>query len=271
MVITWGWSVVVGCVLLLSVPVLLHWRAGTSLERPIGMAGIRAVIQLIIVATLIGFAIPHLWASILVILAMFTMAVLTSSKRIGVQRHTAPVAAIAMGAGVIPVLAITTLSGTIPFKGVALVPIAGTVMNNIMSGHTLFGRNAFAALREQRDTFEGYLALGLPSQVAASQILHPRIQEALIPSIDSVKTTGIVTLPGAFLGVMLGGGSPLQAAMAQVIVLLGILCAQSCTVLMQYELVIRGQLVPDALRSLFHSTIHSLGTNHTTVIHTPAN
>lgn len=156
-----------------------------------------------------------------------------------------------MGAGLVPVVAVTTLSGTIPFKGVALIPIAGTVMNNIMSGHTLGGRNAFRALRENKEIFEGYLALGLTPKVAAAEVLHPRIQEALIPGIDSVKTSGIVTLPGAFLGVMLGGGSPLQAAMAQVIVLLGILCAQSCTVLTQYHLIIRGSLLPEELHSLF--------------------
>ncbi|GAB3587264.1 ABC transporter permease [Calidifontibacter terrae] len=242
---------VIGCVLLLAVPVFLQSRAHTGLSRPIAIAGVRAVVQLTLVALIIAAAVARLWASLLVIAAMFVMAVLTSSKRIGVERAVAPYAAVSMAAGVIPVIALTTLSGTIPFRGIALVPIAGTVMNNIMSGHTLFGRTAFRALSEHHETFEGYLALGLPPHTAAAELLHPRIQEALIPSIDSVKTSGIVTLPGAFLGVMLGGGSPTQAAMAQVIVLLGILCAQTCTVLTQYALVTRGLLVPLNLRSLF--------------------
>ncbi len=254
MVVTWGWSVVIGCLLLLALPVLLEWRAGTGLDRPIAIAGVRAVVQLTLVALIIAAAVARLWASLLVIAAMFVMAVLTSSKRIGVERVVAPYAAVAMAAGVIPVVAIATLSGTIPFAGVALVPIAGTVMNNIMSGHTLFGRTAFRTLTEQHEVFEGYLALGLPPRVAAAELLHPRIADALVPGIDSVKTSGIVTLPGAFLGVMLGGGSPTQAAMAQVIVLLGILCAQSCTVLAQYELITRGRLVPARLRSLFGGT-----------------
>lgn len=251
MVVPWGWSVVIGCLLLIALPVALQWRAGTGLDRQIAVAGLRSVVQLILVALVIGAAITRLWASLLVMVAMFVMAVLTSSKRIGLERRQAPVAAIAMGAGLVPVVAITTLSGTIPFAGVALIPIAGTVMNNIMSAHTLFGRNAYAALQEQHEIFEGYLALGLPPRVAARELLHPRIQEALVPGIDSVRTAGIVTLPGAFLGVMLGGGSPLQAAMAQVIVLLGVLCAQSCTALAQFELITRGMLVRGDLRMLF--------------------
>ena len=45
-----------------------------------------------------------------------------------------------------------------------------------------------------------------------------------------MKTTGVVTLPGAFIGVMLGGGTPVQAATAQVLVLFGIMAAQTVTV-----------------------------------------
>ncbi|GAB3760119.1 ABC transporter permease [Yimella radicis] len=251
MVITWGISLVACCVLLLAIPVLLEWRAGTGLAPSIAIAGLRSIVQLVVVALLIVFAISHLWATLLVVVAMFTMAVLTSVGRVGVSRRQAPMAALAMGAGLLPVLAVTVFSGTIPFKGVALIPIAGVVMNNIMSVHTLGGRNSFRALEEQHEIVEGYLALGLPAQTAAAQVLHPRIKESLIPGIDSVKTAGIVTLPGAFLGVMLGGGSPMDATMAQVVVLLGVLCAQSCTALAQYELIIRGRLLRDDLRSLF--------------------
>ena len=39
----------------------------------------------------------------------------------------------------------------------------------------------------------------------------------------------MVTLPGAFIGVMLGGGTPVQAATAQVLVLFGIMAAQTVT------------------------------------------
>lgn len=254
MVVTWGWSLVVGCAILLALPAALQWRAGTGLARPVVVAGVRAMVQLTLVALVIGFAVTRLWASLLVIVGMFVMAVLTSARRVGVERRTAVWVAVAMAAGVVPVIVITTASGTVPFTGIALVPIAGTVMNTIMSGHTLFGRGAFSTLREQRDGVEGYLALGLTPRVAAEQTLQPRIVDALVPGIDSVRTSGIVTLPGAFLGVMLGGGSPLQAAMAQVIVLLGILCSQTCTVLAAHALVVRGRLLPDDLRPLVART-----------------
>jgi putative ABC transport system permease protein len=80
------------------------------------------------------------------------------------------------------------------------------------------------------------------------EIIHRRAPEALLPGLDQVRTTGIVTLPGAFIGVMLGGGSPAQAATAQVLVLFGIMAAQTVTVSVAERLVEARRLLPADLR-----------------------
>ena len=46
-----------------------------------------------------------------------------------------------------------------------------------------------------------------------------------LPSIDQTSATGIVTLPGAFVGAIMGGASPLDAAVFQLVVLAGIALA----------------------------------------------
>ena len=55
------------------------------------------------------------------------------------------------------------------------------------------------------------------------------VYAALIPTVDQTKTTGLVTLPGAFVGAIFGGLSPLEAGRFQIVVLVGLLCAQSIT------------------------------------------
>jgi putative ABC transport system permease protein len=75
------------------------------------------------------------------------------------------------------------------------------------------------------------------------------VPEALLPGLDQVSTTGLVTLPGAFIGVMLGGGSPVQAATAQVLVLFGIMAAQTVTVGVAEHLIAARRLVPRDLRT----------------------
>jgi putative ABC transport system permease protein len=53
--------------------------------------------------------------------------------------------------------------------------------------------------------------------------------EALVPALDQTRTVGLVTLPGAFVGALLGGASAVGAARFQIVVLVGLLCAESIT------------------------------------------
>ena len=121
-----------------------------------------------------------------------------------------------------------------------------------MNGHTLTCRRAFAALREERDGYDAWLALGFERSVAIGRIVHRHLPEALIPGLDQVRTAGVVTLPGAFIGVLLGGGSPAQAAAAQVLVLMGIMAAQTVTAVVAERLIRTTKLLPVDLAESLH-------------------
>ena len=47
-----------------------------------------------------------------------------------------------------------------------------------------------------------------------------------MPALDQTRTVGLVTLPGAFIGALLGGASAVGAARFQIVVLVGLLCAR---------------------------------------------
>jgi putative ABC transport system permease protein len=63
-----------------------------------------------------------------------------------------------------------------------------------------------------------------------------------VPPLDQTRTVGLVTLPGAFVGVLLGSGDAVQAGAAQLLVLVGLLAAEVIAVLLTLELVARGHL-----------------------------
>jgi len=67
---------------------------------------------------------------------------------------------------------------------------------------------------------------------------------------DSTKParSGLVTLPGAFVGVLLGGGTPIQAGAAQLLVLVGLLATQTITVVVFARLVRSGRLLSPGLK-----------------------
>lgn len=242
-----GWPVAIALAVLLLLALTAHRIAGYGLTTTALVAGLRALAQLSVVALLIKAVIDDLLLSAGLVLVMFAMAVLTTSRRT-TATPAWPWSAVAMACGVIPVLAVVLLSGAVPLEGVAVIPIAGIVIGNAMTATTLIGRRAFAALREEHEQYEAAISLGMTPAQAVSLIIHRRSPEALVPGLDQVSTTGVVTLPGAFIGVMLGGGSPVQAATAQVLVLFGIMAAQTITVVVAERLIGQRKLLPAELR-----------------------
>ncbi len=225
-----------------------HRLGGYGMDRSVLVAAVRALVQLTLIALVIQAVVDDLRLSAALVVVMFAVAVFTTGRRVEAP-HAWGWVALAVGAGLVPVLAVILASGAVPAEGIALIPIAGIIVGNAMTAHTLGGRRSFAALREEHAQYEACLSLGLQPAQAIEEIIHRRAPEALLPGLDQVRTTGLVTLPGAFIGVMLGGGSPVQAATAQVLVLFGIMAAQTITVVVAERLIASRRLLPTDLRA----------------------
>ncbi len=217
------------------------------MDRSVLVAAVRALVQLALIALVIQAVVDDLRLSAALVVVTFGVAVFTTGRRVEADHAWAWVA-LAVGAGMMPVLAIVLASGAVPAEGIALIPVAGIIVGNAMTAHTLSARRAFAALREEGSQYQASLSLGLLPAQAIEEIIHRRSPEALLPGLDQVRTTGLVTLPGAFIGVMLGGGSSVQAATVQVLVLFGIMAAQAITVVVAERLVAARRLLPADLR-----------------------
>ena len=76
-------------------------------------------------------------------------------------------------------------------------------------------------LMEQGDTnvVVSTLALGLDAGAAFAPHLRVALRTALIPPIDSTKVVGLISLPGATVGLLLAGVNPLTAIRYQVVVM----------------------------------------------------
>jgi putative ABC transport system permease protein len=242
-----GWGLAAALVALVVVAVVVSAVGRIGLERQIAVAAGRAVVQLAAVSLVIAAALASLWWSALVVAVMVAVAVWTAARRTGAGQAW-PWVAVALLAGLVPVLTIVFLSGAVPWQGAALVPVAGIVTGGAMTAVSLAGRRAFTGLREERGVYEAGLSLGLERAEAVGLVVDRRLPEALWPGMDQTRTVGLVTLPGAFIGVMLGGGSPLQAGAAQVLVLCGLLAAQTIVVSVVGHLVRAGRLLPPDLR-----------------------
>ncbi|MDO5534763.1 MAG: ABC transporter permease [Propionibacteriaceae bacterium] len=238
-------------VLLVALGVAASLVARMGLARQQAVAAVRAVAQLAVVSLVLAAAVQTLVGAFAFWVLMFGVALWTTTGRVGV-RSCWPWTAQSMLAGIVPVLLIVFATGASPLNGITLIALGGIVTGNMMTAHTLAGRRVFGELRESQGQYEAALALGLLRRDAIGLIIDRVVPEALIPNLDQTRTVGLVTLPGAFIGVLLGGGSPLQAGAAQVLVLVGIMAGQACTVAVMAELVRRGLIVPEDLRARLH-------------------
>ena len=67
--------------------------------------------------------------------------------------------------------------------------------------------------------------MGGTGRRAGSWLGRRAVERSLIPSLDQTRRAGLVVLPGAFVGMLLGGASPAQAAQIQLLVLVALLAA----------------------------------------------
>jgi putative ABC transport system permease protein len=234
-------------VALVGLAVAASYLGGLGVERSQVTAAVRAVVQLGVVSLVIAAALQSLlWSAAFVVL-MFLVASVTSAQRLDVPRRQWSWVMLAVAAGAAPVLALVIGSGVVPLNGPGVLPIAGIVIGNTMTAATLTGRRAFDEIHGQFGSYEAGLALGLTSPEAAYEVVRPTAREALTPGLDQTRTVGLVTLPGAFIGVLLGGGTALEAGAAQILVLLGLMAGQALTAAVLLRLVAGGHLVRTGL------------------------
>lgn len=236
------WRLAVVLVLLVAIAATVSYVAELGVSRDQVTAAARAVVQLAVVSTVIAATLSSLWWSLLFVLLMYVVATATSARRVGLGHRQTVWLGVGIAAGAVPVLALSLGSGVIPFNGAGIIPMAGIIIGGMMTAATLSGRRAFDELKAQWGAYEAALALGFRSADAAFLVIQPSAREALLPGLDQTRTVGLVTLPGAFIGVLLGGGTPVEAGAAQVLVLIGLMAGQAITCAVLLRVIASGRV-----------------------------
>lgn len=215
-------------------------------SRAVLTAVARATLQLAAVSLVIAAVIASLPLTLLFLGVMTAVAGRTAGGRICRGRRWSWALLPVLG-GTAPLLAGLVAAAVVPLRGIALIPIGGILIGGAMTATTLAGRRALDELRSRRGELDAALAVGLLPRQAALLVCRERAADALIPVLDQTRSVGLVTLPGAFVGMLLGGASPVQAGAVQLLVLVGLLAVQTVAVLITIELVAAGRFDPAAV------------------------
>jgi putative ABC transport system permease protein len=234
--VVFGWQLAAVLGLLVAAAAVVVGVGRVGSWRPVVTAALRAVAQLAAVSLVIVLVLKSGWLTVAFVLFMFGVAAWTSARRITNARH-GRWAVVSIAGGVTPILALLLATRVVPLHPVAVIPIAGILIGGAMTATSLAGRRALDELTARYGEYEAALALGFTDPDAVRLIVRPTAGQALVPALDQTRTVGLVTLPGTFVGILLGGGSPLQAGTTQLLVLVALLAIEAISVLVTVELV----------------------------------
>ncbi|MFI6291877.1 ABC transporter permease [Nonomuraea sp. NPDC050790] len=233
----------VALAVLVAAGAAVAWLGRLGHGRDIVTACARAAVQLGAVSVVITWVLTLPAAIAAFVLLMYGVAAFTAGRRITGGRGWWQ-AGIPIAAGTVPVLALLMACQVISTDGLVVIPIAGILLGGCMTATTLAGKRALDELRQRHGEVEAALSLGFLPRSARLEICRPAAAQALVPALDQTRTVGLVTLPGAFVGMLLGGATPLAAGVVQLVVLIALLAAEAVACVATIELAARGAWQP---------------------------
>lgn len=238
------WRTGIGLTVMLAAALaLLAWRRIHLGWQPV-IAVLRAGVQLALVALLLRGVLEAPWTAVAFVALMLTTASLTAGGRLHELAGGRSAATLGVIVGGLAVPSLILALGIVPLQPTQVIAIAGILIGNAMTAATLAGRQFASRAEAQSGQLEAWWALGASNRLAHEQVARSAVREALLPGIDQTRSTGLVTLPGAFVGALFGGASPWEAGRFQLVVLVGILLVQTITTIVVTSLLSRSGQLP---------------------------
>lgn len=230
---------------LLAVAAVLGARVlRLGLAREIGVAALRAALQLALVGLVIAAVFRHPPLGVAFAVAMVLAASWTSAGRLRGVEGALRRCAVAIAVPSLVTIGLLALTGAFAPTPQALIPATGILVGGAMIATTLTGRRLLEALHDDRDAVEARLSLGDDVRAATAPLVRRAVAAGVVPVIDQTRSVGLVTLPGTFVGLVLGGASPLDAARLQLVVLLALLAVELAAATLVSAAIVRASTAP---------------------------
>jgi putative ABC transport system permease protein len=225
--ITWI-QLAIGFVILL-LPAWILWKYRTGLNKKLVTASVRMVLQLLFVGYYLEylFEYDNPWINAAWIFVMVAVADFATIDRSELKRKFSTVlpifAATFLGIIIIDLFFLEVVIDLPKLLAAQYtIPITGMVLGNCLRSNVI-GINAFYySLTDQKERYQFYLACGASRSEALQSFIGNAIQKSANPTLASMATIGLVSLPGMMTGQILSGSSPLIAIKYQIMIMVAI-------------------------------------------------
>ncbi len=198
-----------------------------GLARRVLIAAARMVVQLLLVGLVLKvlFALTSpLWTGVAA-LAMVLFAgreiMARQERRLsGVWAYGLGTSCMLLAAGIVTVFALGVPVQPDPWYNPRYaLPLLGMILGNTMTGISLGLHSLTTGLVRERTGVEAQLALGATRFEAVRPVSRAALTAALMPIVNAMAATGLVSLPGMMTGQILAGVEPVEAAKYQILIM----------------------------------------------------
>jgi putative ABC transport system permease protein len=244
--------------LLFPLAFILFYRV--KLLKPLTVSVVRLTVQLLMVGLYLQlvFKLNAWWLNILWLAVMLAVAdiSLLNSSRLKLRPFLVPIfISLAVGTG-IPLLYMLGIIVRLPYLLDAryFIPVAGMILGNSLRADIVGLSSFYSLLRSEEKTYLLALSQGATLNEAVRPFLQRAYSASLAPTIATMATIGIVSLPGMMTGIILGGTDPLVAIKYQIAIMMAIFSGTALAVILGILLTLRtsfdryGVLDPDVLK-----------------------
>ncbi|HID71952.1 MAG TPA: iron export ABC transporter permease subunit FetB, partial [Thermoplasmata archaeon] len=200
---------------------------------------LRAMVQVFILGLMIFFIFSLMgFYILLLLLGMVVVAAHIASKRSVKILHLKSfwVSLVSISFSSFFVLGFSLLLGILDPSASFIIPLGGMVIGNSMLRCGIAYERLGAEIKRNRDVIETYLSLGANWREASEVFIKNSRRASLLPSLDNLRASGVVWIPGLMAGMILAGANPIWAAEIQIVIFLMLFSTAMLTVLMATEL-----------------------------------
>jgi putative ABC transport system permease protein len=215
------------------------------LERETAVALVRGLVQVVVVGVLLVLLLqgPGFTSGIVLLLMTLAAATISARRARGIPGALL-VSLYGIGAGSAAVIIPMTWLGVIDPAISSLVPVGSMLIANAMNSNALALDRFRGEVEAHVGQIEAGLALGAEPGKVVLPYVRASVQASLIPRVDTLRSLGIVWIPGLMAGMILAGSNPVYAAIYQFVVIAMIFASSGITALVSTHLIRRHAFSP---------------------------
>lgn len=212
--------------------IIINYKLNININKKIFYVIGRMIIQLSLVGIFLQyiFNINNPIVNILYIIFMITVASYSAIKscNLKIKKFIIPLFLAFIIPNIIVLLFFNTFVTKLNylFDAQYMIPIAGMLLGNSLSGNIISINNFYKSIRENKNEYLYSLSVSGNKVEALTPYFKNAVLSSINPTLASIETIGLVSLPGMMTGQILGGAIPITAIKYQIAIMIAILISR---------------------------------------------